>query len=92
MSLPGVPVPEGLDDSPRVLFWSIDVLVVSSTILFAFALFDHPLIGVILAAIAGWWFERKLGHLSALLTFSHWYLGLAPFKRIPRSYQRYFIG
>ena len=50
MPLSNVPVPEGLDDPPHLLFWSFDVVSIFSIFTIIGALFDHPLVGAVAGA------------------------------------------
>lgn len=53
MPLSNVPVPEGLDDPPHLLFWSFDVVSIFSIFTIIGALFDHPLVGAVAGVVAG---------------------------------------
>ena len=92
MPLSNVPVPEGLDDPPHLLFWSFDVVSIFSIFTIIGALFDHPLVGAVAGVVAGALFERYVKPLSTLVCWAHWTFGVAPFRRIPASHKRFFIG
>ena len=64
MPLSNVPVPEGLDDPPHLLFWSFDVVSIFSIFTIIGALFDHPLVGAVAGVVAGALFERYVKPVS----------------------------
>ncbi|MDY3114802.1 MAG: type IV conjugative transfer system protein TraL [Sutterella sp.] len=92
MALNGVHVPNGLDDAPRFLFFTLDVTLVFITILMMGAITNHLLLGAVGGIVAGYWFNKSVGELKGLMALAHWYLGLAPLRRIPKSYRRVFLG
>ena len=95
MSAPqGITVPHGLDDPPRFLLWSADVVFVALTVLFMFALVGATVGGVISGILSGFAWQRLVSargrHYGIALCM--WHLNLSPFKRIWPSFYRRFIG
>ena len=90
----GTRVPNGLDDLPRFLLWSVDVGLVTIVVAFCGALVNQTLVGALLGVAAGWGWHR-LSHAhghgvgTALL---YWHVGLVSFRRTPPSARRSLIG
>ncbi len=89
-----VHVPEGLDDAPRIMFFSLDVIMIAVTVFVLCAEVNQMLAGAILAVVLGFLYERYIKRFCVLWRVFYWTFGLWPFvfDRIPKSARRYFLG
>lgn len=94
MILEGCRVASGLDDPPRFLLWSADLVCIVLVFVFCGALVNYMMSGTVLGFLAAFAWHR----LSATegqgfaLAVVYWTTGLATFVRTPKSHLRHFVG
>lgn len=87
------PVPEKLDDPPRLLFFEMETAMIFISCAVAFQLFGRLFTGMLVGAAAGWaWSRLSASQVRGLaMHLAYWHLGLIGLNRLPSSSRR-FIG
>lgn len=90
----GIRVPQGLDDPPRFLIWSADLVFVALTVLFIGALLECTVLGALTGLVCAFVWHRITAargrHYG--LALAYWHLNISPVRRLWPSSCRRFIG
>lgn len=90
----GIKVPHGLDDPPRFLLWSMDLVFIAFTVLFIGALLEMTILGAVCGVVCAFIWHRLTAargrHYG--LALSYWHLNLSPLRRLWPSCCRKFSG
>lgn len=90
----GIRVPHGLDDPPRFLLWSADLVFIALVVLFIGALLERTVAGAAAGPVCAFFWHRLTAargkHCG--LALSYWHLNLSPVRRLWPSSCRRFIG